>query len=68
MKINDFTKNALEQRRFVKNAKADGYIKISESGDPLWQFARGGWTTSKIIDVRINPDGHELWILIKHHQ
>jgi hypothetical protein len=65
MIMNEFARRALAYRRFAEQAKAEGYVALSENGDPLWRFQRGGWVQYEITDVRIAPGGHQLWI--KHN-
>jgi hypothetical protein len=66
VRVTDFTKEALAYRRLANKAAADGFERVTENGDPLWKFVRGGWTRRKITDVLIAPSGHELWI--KHRE
>jgi hypothetical protein len=62
VRVTNFTKGAIAYRRFAKNAEADGFERVSENGDPLWKFVRGGWSRREIVEVRIAPGGHQLWI------
>jgi hypothetical protein len=65
MIVNDATKHAFAYRRFAKAALDDGFIKISENGDPLWKFIRGAWGKRRIVATRISPEGHEVWIKVE---
>lgn len=65
MIVTEFTKYAHAYRRFAKAALDDGFIKIAENGDPLWQFHRGAWGKRRIVATRIAPGGHEVWIKVE---
>lgn len=64
MIVNDLTRRAMKYRKGNASLSAEGFIRISEHGDPLWKFQRGGWASRIITDVRIGPDGKELWIKV----
>lgn len=65
MIVTDFTRHAHTYRRFCKAALDDGFIPISENGDPLWKFHRGAWFRRKIVATRIAPGGQEVWIKVE---
>jgi len=44
---------------------AAGYHRVHENGDPLWKLWRGSWIGSKIVDVKISPNGIELFIRVE---
>ena len=64
MVVTQFVSDALSYRRFVRQRRQEGWIRIEENGDPLWKFHRGGWHDRRIDDVKIAPGGHELWIKV----
>lgn len=64
MLVTDFTTTVLAQRRFERACAIADYVRVHEDGDPLWRFIRGGWTGRRIEDVRIAPNGYELWIKV----
>ena len=65
VKITDATQRAFAYRRFARAALDDGFIPISENGDPLWKFIRGAWGRRRIVATRIAPGGHEVWIKVE---
>jgi hypothetical protein len=65
MMLNEASRQAFAYRRFAKAALDDGFIKISENGDPLWRFIRGLWGERRITATRISPEGHEVWIKVE---
>ena len=65
MIVNDAAKAAFAYRRFARAALDDGFIPISENGDPLWKFIRGAWGKRRIVATRIAPGGHEVWIKVE---
>jgi hypothetical protein len=69
MIVTDLTRSALTRRRTERDWTREGYIKVSERGDPLWKFQRGDWAhhwnPHRIADVRIAPSGTELWIKVE---
>ena len=65
MIVNEFTKHAHAYRRFAKAALDDGFMPVSENGDPLWRFIRGSWGKRRITATRIAPGGHEVWIKVE---
>ncbi len=67
MLVTALTKRVRKYRETVNNWIAEGFINVSENGDPLWKFQRGGWTNREIIEVRIAPGGKELWIKVSQH-
>ena len=65
MTLTDASKRAFAYRRFARAALDDGFIPISENGDPLWKFHRGAWGRRRITATRIAPGGHEVWIKVE---
>ena len=65
MIVSDAAKAAFAYRRFARAALDDGFIPISENGDPLWKFIRGAWGKRRIVATRIAPAGHEVWIKVE---
>ena len=65
MMLTDVSKRAFDYRRFARAALDDGFIPISENGDPLWKFIRGAWGRRRIVATRIAPGGHEVWIKVE---
>lgn len=65
MMVTDASRHAFAYRRFARAALDDGFIPISENGDPLWRFIRGGWGRRRIVQTRIAPGGHEVWIKVE---
>ncbi len=39
-------------------------LRLVYYGRPLWRFHRGDWSKKRIVEVRIAPSGHELWIKV----
>ena len=64
MLVSEFTRDALTYRKGARDLRAEGFIEVSENGDPLWKLKRGGWYDRRITDVRIGPDGQTLWIKV----
>lgn len=58
MRVTARTREALAEQRAVRGLLRQGYELISENGDPLWRFVRGGRTREKIVDARVTPQGH----------
>lgn len=65
MIVTELTRRAHAYRKAVKGYQLDGYVKVSENGDPLWKLYRGSWIYKKITDVKIAPGGVELWIKVE---
>jgi hypothetical protein len=64
MIVADAARHAHAYRRFCRQALADGFEPVAEDGDPLWRFRRGAWANRQIVDVRIAPGGHQLWVKV----
>jgi len=64
MLMTDRAKSALTYGRWARRHKAAGFIKLDEHGDPLWKFHRGAWFDRRIDQVKIAPNGIELWIKV----
>lgn len=75
MLVTDYTRQAITARRLWRAWQTEtqrwleeGFIPIQENGDPLWKFYRGDWATwnpHRIVDVRIAPNGKEVWIKVE---
>ena len=64
MLVTDFARDALRCRKGRAALKKLGYENVGEGGGPLWELQRGGRYDHIITDVRIDPDGKSLWVMI----
>ena len=62
VKVNEFTKNCLRYRRFVKEREREGWERVDDSRGVLADIDRCGRYRAVILDVRIAPGGKELWV------
>ncbi len=64
MLVTQFTQQAIAYRRRCRELTERGFEQVSEDGDPLWKFIRGGWSHRHIEAVEIGPDRQSLWIKV----
>jgi hypothetical protein len=66
MVVNDRTRRVLANRRTERDWTAEGFMEVSGHTNPLWKFDRGYWGRDgrRITEVRIAPNGHDLWIKV----
>lgn len=65
MIVTQFTRTALRQRRFERDAFRDGYEEVGENGGKLWEIYRGGRVGRKIVDAKVSPDGLSVFVKIE---
>ena len=59
------TRQLLTYRRFDRRMRENGFVEISENGDPLWKFHRGAWHHERIAEAAVHPDGHRVFIKLE---
>ena len=65
MKVTNFTRHALHERRERRKLLAAGYEEVGEGGGKLWELERGWRYGYRIVDVKIAPEGRSLFVLIE---
>lgn len=69
MKVTDFTRSRLKQRRERRALVAAGYEEVGADGGPLWELQRGARRLGHVItDVKIAPEGRTVFVKIATDQ
>lgn len=64
MKVSQFTRDVLANRRQQRDMLRDKWELVGDNGGKLWELDRGYRTNCIIKDVKIAVNGKQLWVKI----